>query len=148
MRVSERWSQRSLRSFRMVCADTSKRRARSSTVTRPKARAMLRISDWRCDSPATATPQSANKRLMVPISRQGSTDQVAEARILVKASVRGLQPALGEELPHDTLGLAGAAKQPSFQRIELVARREKSKSSLVAHHDAGGLRTDFDDVAV
>ena len=31
MRVSERWSQRSLRSLRMVCAETSKRRARSST---------------------------------------------------------------------------------------------------------------------
>ena len=54
--VSERWSQRSLRSLRMVCADTSKRLARSSTITRPKARAILRISVWRWDSPATRHP--------------------------------------------------------------------------------------------
>src|SRR6202158_3697523 len=37
----------------MVCAETSKRRARSSTITRPKARAMLRISDWRWVRPVT-----------------------------------------------------------------------------------------------
>ena len=29
------------------CAETSKRRARSSTITRPKARAIFRISFWR-----------------------------------------------------------------------------------------------------
>src|SRR6476620_9272731 len=58
MRVSERWSQRSLRSLRMVCAETSKRLARSSTITRPKARAILRISVWRWDSPAIAAPRS------------------------------------------------------------------------------------------
>src|SRR5207248_6050542 len=54
---SERCSQRSLRSLRMVCAETSKRRARSSTITRPEARAMLRISVWRLDSPATGAPR-------------------------------------------------------------------------------------------
>lgn len=49
-RVIERRSHRSLMSLRMVCADTSKRRARSSTVTRPEARAMFRMSDWRLES--------------------------------------------------------------------------------------------------
>src|SRR6478735_5032098 len=53
MRVSERRSQRSLRSLRMVCAETSNRRASSSTMTRPEARAMLRISAWRWVSPVT-----------------------------------------------------------------------------------------------
>src|SRR6266566_8502565 len=56
MRVSARCSQRSLRSFRMVCAETSNRRARSSTTTRPEARAIVRISVWRWDNPATAAP--------------------------------------------------------------------------------------------
>src|SRR5579872_3183028 len=44
-RVSERRSQRSLRSLRIVCAETSNLRARSSTVTRPWVRAISRISD-------------------------------------------------------------------------------------------------------
>src|SRR5262249_54953984 len=56
MRVSARCSQRSLRSLRMVCAETSKRLARSSTITRPEARARLRISVWRWESPAMAAP--------------------------------------------------------------------------------------------
>src|SRR5450631_1471027 len=56
MRVSDRLSQRSLRSLRMVCAETSKRRARSSTITRPKARAILRISFWRWVRPVMTTP--------------------------------------------------------------------------------------------
>src|SRR6185369_9513998 len=72
MRVSERWSQRSLRSLRMVCADTSKRLARSSTITRPKARAMLRISVWRWDSPATAAP--LRNRLGAQSCRYGAAD--------------------------------------------------------------------------
>ena len=38
----------------MVCAETSNRRARSSTVTRPEARAILRMSAWREDSSAIA----------------------------------------------------------------------------------------------
>ena len=76
MRVSERWSQRSLRSLRMVCADTSKRRARSSTITRPKARAMLRISVWRCDSPATA---GSFRQWADMVRRFGGAVNVAEA---------------------------------------------------------------------
>src|SRR5260370_32997603 len=44
----------------MVWADTSKRRARSSTITRPKARAILRISFWRWVNPATAAPQASD----------------------------------------------------------------------------------------
>jgi hypothetical protein len=45
---------------------TSKRRARSSTITRPEARAMLRISVWRLDSPATARkPYGKGVRAMV-----------------------------------------------------------------------------------
>src|SRR6266852_2449097 len=58
MRVSERWSQRSFRSLRMVCAETSKRRARSSTITRPKARARLRISFWRWVRPVMTAPRT------------------------------------------------------------------------------------------
>src|SRR4051812_48643715 len=58
MRVSERRSQRSLRSLRMVCAETSNRRASSSTMMRPEARAMLRISAWRWVSPVTAMASS------------------------------------------------------------------------------------------
>src|ERR1700709_1888643 len=47
----------------MVCAETSKRRARSSTMTRPVARAMFRISDWRWVRPVTGT--SGEERFMV-----------------------------------------------------------------------------------
>src|SRR3984893_12098787 len=42
----------------MVCAETSKRRARSSTITRPKARAMFRISDWRWVRPVMTAPRA------------------------------------------------------------------------------------------
>src|SRR5665213_3393442 len=67
MRVSERWSQRSLRSLRMVCAETSKRRARSSTITRPNARAMLRISFWRWVRPVTAAPRERYLPMVRPL---------------------------------------------------------------------------------
>src|ERR1035437_7443659 len=43
----------------MVCAETSKRRARSSTITPPEARGIFRISDWRLVSPVTAAPKGA-----------------------------------------------------------------------------------------
>ena len=46
------------------------------------------------------------------------------------------------------LGLAGGAKQPSFQRIETMRRRKKSKSRSIPHHNSRRLRTDFDDVTV
>src|SRR5258708_39140075 len=49
-------AERSLRSCRMVGAEASNRRARSSTITRPEARAIERISVWRWDNPATAAP--------------------------------------------------------------------------------------------
>src|SRR5947209_3496701 len=42
----------------MVCAETSKRRARSSTITRPKARARLRISFWRWVRPVITAPRT------------------------------------------------------------------------------------------
>src|SRR5262245_3283972 len=77
IRVSERWSQRSLRSLRMVCAETSKRLARSSTITRPKARAMLRISVWRWDSPAMAAPLryfGAQRQFEAQSCRHGAAD--------------------------------------------------------------------------
>src|SRR5215218_6690941 len=45
----------------MVCAETSKRFARSSTITRPKARAILRISFWRWVSRVTATPRASTR---------------------------------------------------------------------------------------
>src|SRR5437763_5458142 len=69
IRVSDRWSQRSLRSLRMVWAETSKRLARSSTVTRPNVRARFRISFWRFVSPVTAAPQ-VNPPLMVRLFRR------------------------------------------------------------------------------
>src|ERR1700691_5289431 len=55
----------------MVCAETSKRRARSSTITRPKARAMLRISDWRWVRPVTTIPRDEGAHgAAVPASGQ------------------------------------------------------------------------------
>src|SRR5216684_6248459 len=42
----------------MVCAETSKRRARSSTITRPKARARLRFSFWRWVRPVMTAPRT------------------------------------------------------------------------------------------
>src|ERR1700726_3006274 len=64
MRVIERCSQGSFKALRMVCGETSKRRARSSTVTRPEARAMLRISDWRWVSPVTAAPRGCERPMV------------------------------------------------------------------------------------
>src|SRR5229473_323344 len=45
----------------MVCAETSKRRARSSTITRPKARAIFRISDWRWVRPVMTAPRAKTR---------------------------------------------------------------------------------------
>src|SRR6476469_8529378 len=57
----------------MVCAETSKRLARSSTITRPKARAMLRISVWRWDSPATSgTPEKVWHKVAVMVRLIGA----------------------------------------------------------------------------
>src|ERR1700685_2378126 len=44
----------------MVCAETSKRRARSSTITRPWARAILSISVWRLVRTVTDHPGNAD----------------------------------------------------------------------------------------
>src|SRR5215468_8233918 len=106
MRVSERRSQRSLRSLRMVCAETSKRRASSSTITRPEARAMLRISAWRWVNPVTggnltsefawcggSTPRSTRERGKVneqrdgapPSPLHGGCDQLHQRVIIVSA---------------------------------------------------------------
>src|SRR5882724_12380316 len=92
MRVSERWSQRSLRSLRMVWAETSKRLARSSTITRPKARAMLRISVWRWDNPAITAPRDKYALMLRLIFRQVNVavqrrrQQMVEKPILVKTA--------------------------------------------------------------
>jgi hypothetical protein len=65
-RFSSLRSHRSLRSLRMVCGVTSKRAARSSTLTRPAARASARISFCRwlkscirspCAQEASTPPQ-------------------------------------------------------------------------------------------
>src|SRR5437879_5947078 len=76
----------------MVCAETSKRRARSSTITRPEARAMLRISVWRLDSPATGCTLD-RRRLMVRLfeRRVNAADRpkrpsAAQVLILVKSA--------------------------------------------------------------
>jgi len=61
---------------------TSKRLARSSTITRPKARAMLRISFWRWVSPVTAAPRGWDAAMVrpfrhpvnAPVRRQGRAD--------------------------------------------------------------------------
>jgi hypothetical protein len=59
-----------------------------------------------------------------------------------------LDLAVDEELPRDTLGLAGGTKQLAFQRIEAMSGRKKPKSGSIPHHNSRGLRTDFDNVTV
>src|ERR1700733_3758111 len=83
----------------MVCAETSNRRARSSTITRPKARAIFRISDWRWDRPVTMAPWANEAAPWCGRSGIRSTRQIgrnggamAERPILVKATCAGNQP--------------------------------------------------------
>src|ERR1700733_7716533 len=69
----------------MVCAETSKRRARSSTITRPKARAMLRISDWRWVRPVTTIPRGRRRpwcdRSGIRSTRQIGLDGAARSNL-------------------------------------------------------------------
>src|SRR6185295_2375227 len=134
MRVSARWSQRSLRSFRMVCAETSKSLERSSTVTRPKARAMLRISVWRCDSPATAEPGKWRslmvRRFWTPVnagdrrqswSRESWLRQARDKQAIAclrASALRGQLQITFQQPAGRTLGLTGVAEELAFEAVE------------------------------
>src|SRR3954469_24667969 len=54
----------------MVCAETSKRLARSSTITLPKARARLRISDWRWLRPGMVTSHADTRHMVLRFAGQ------------------------------------------------------------------------------
>jgi hypothetical protein len=69
-------------------------------------------------------------------------------QFLTPPASRCQRHAAGHEAAGRVLGLAGAAKQLAFQRIETVGGGEKSIAVRVAHHDSRRLRSNFDDVSV
>src|SRR5215208_2411991 len=124
----------------MVWAETSKRLARSSTITRPKARAIFRISFWRWVSRVTGST-SGKGALMVRLfrravnaadrSRRGKIDSDYQTRFIKSGSSVPSPPPCPVSLLKVAIGLSIRANA-EFARDALAAGWTRRKRELRA----------------
>src|ERR1700676_5529011 len=89
----------------MVCAETSKRLARSSTITRPKARAILRISFWRWVRPVMAAPRDKSAPMVRRFRRPVNTKPEIFSWPMIRLMIHGVLSDFRSHQPSITMRL-------------------------------------------